>query len=174
MSETYPRKTHCETLFAGHISLQRRNRLQRYYKICRCARKIAFWCDFYSVRCKSTPTKSQTLSGTPLVYGVKAGKILGELTPNTELICGVGKNEIFGIFLQKKLEIQGFIIIFVITFGKMHCQNCSLLQKIKQNYLSANKVISDFLRKKPKISLTKLQRLIIRECNKTAFCMLLH
>ena len=24
MSETYPRKTLCETLFAGHISLQRR------------------------------------------------------------------------------------------------------------------------------------------------------
>ena len=24
MSETYPRKNHCETLFAGHISLQRR------------------------------------------------------------------------------------------------------------------------------------------------------
>ena len=32
MSETYPRKTHCETLFAGHISLQRRIRLQRYKK----------------------------------------------------------------------------------------------------------------------------------------------
>ena len=29
MSETYPKKNHCETLFAGHISLQRRNRLQR-------------------------------------------------------------------------------------------------------------------------------------------------
>ena len=34
MSETYPRKTLCETLFAGHISLQRRIRLQRYNKIC--------------------------------------------------------------------------------------------------------------------------------------------
>ena len=34
MSETYPKKNHCETLFAGHISLQRRNRLQRYNKIC--------------------------------------------------------------------------------------------------------------------------------------------
>ena len=33
MSKTYPKKTHCETLFAGHISLQRRIRLQRYYKI---------------------------------------------------------------------------------------------------------------------------------------------
>ena len=32
MSETYPRKTHCEMLFAGHISLQRRIRLQRYEK----------------------------------------------------------------------------------------------------------------------------------------------
>ena len=30
MSETYPRKTLCETLFAGHISLQRRIRVQRY------------------------------------------------------------------------------------------------------------------------------------------------
>ena len=37
MSETYPRKTLCETLFAGHISLQRRNRLQRYNKKCKCA-----------------------------------------------------------------------------------------------------------------------------------------
>jgi hypothetical protein len=60
------------------------------------------------------------------------------------------------------LEIQGFIIIFVIAFGKMHYQNCSLLQKIKQNYLSADKVISDFLQKKPKISLTELRRLIIK------------
>ena len=32
------------------------------------------------------------------------------------MLCGVGKNEIFGIFLQKNLEIQGFIIIFVIAF----------------------------------------------------------
>ena len=39
------------------------------------------------------------------VKSVKAGKILGELTPSIELICGVGKNEIFGIFLQKNLEI---------------------------------------------------------------------
>ena len=30
MSETYPRKNLCETLFAGHISLQRRIWLQRY------------------------------------------------------------------------------------------------------------------------------------------------
>ena len=37
MSETYPRKNHCETLFAGHISLQRRIRVQRYNKICGCA-----------------------------------------------------------------------------------------------------------------------------------------
>ena len=40
------RKTLCETLFAGHISLQRRIRLQRYNKICGCARKNAFQCDF--------------------------------------------------------------------------------------------------------------------------------
>ena len=45
----------CETLFAEHISLQRRNRGQRYNKICGYARKIAFWGDFSSVRCKSTP-----------------------------------------------------------------------------------------------------------------------
>ena len=30
MSETYPKKDLCETLFVGHISLQRRNRLQNY------------------------------------------------------------------------------------------------------------------------------------------------
>ena len=34
MSETYPRKNLCETLFTGHISLQRRIRVQRYNKIC--------------------------------------------------------------------------------------------------------------------------------------------
>ncbi len=37
MSKTYPRKNLCETPFAGHISLQRRNRLQRYKKIYRYA-----------------------------------------------------------------------------------------------------------------------------------------
>ena len=46
MSETYPRKNRCETLFAEHISLQRRNRLQRYYKICTYANKIAQTSDF--------------------------------------------------------------------------------------------------------------------------------
>ncbi len=52
MSETYPRKTHCETLFAGHISLQRRNRVQRYNKICINARKNRFYGNFYGVECK--------------------------------------------------------------------------------------------------------------------------
>ena len=52
MSETYPKKDLCETLFVGHISLQRRNRGQRYNNICRYARKIAFWGDFSSVGCK--------------------------------------------------------------------------------------------------------------------------
>ena len=37
MSETYPRKNLCETLFAGHTPLQRRIRLQRYKKFARCA-----------------------------------------------------------------------------------------------------------------------------------------
>ena len=46
MSETYPEKNHCETLFAGHISLQRRNRLQRYEKKCICARKNAIYAKF--------------------------------------------------------------------------------------------------------------------------------
>ena len=46
MSKPTPRKNLCETLFAGHISLQRRIRLQRYNKICGFARKIAFSCDF--------------------------------------------------------------------------------------------------------------------------------
>ena len=44
MSETYPRKTHCETLFAGHISLQRRIRLQRYKKKCIRASAMQFFC----------------------------------------------------------------------------------------------------------------------------------
>jgi hypothetical protein len=46
MSETYPRKNLCETLFAGHISLQRRIRLQRYEKNRICARAMRFfWCS---------------------------------------------------------------------------------------------------------------------------------
>ena len=80
-----------------------------------------------------------------------AGKILGELTPSTELICGVCKNEIFGIFLQKNLEIQGFIIIFVIAFRSKE-------QGIRNKDLISLTIVIN----KPKISLTELRRLIIK------------
>ena len=66
------------------------------------------------------------------------------------------------IIPPKNLEIRQFIRIFAVAFGKMHYQNCSLLEKIKQNYLSADKVVFDFLQEKPKISLTELRRLIIK------------
>ena len=46
MSKPTPRSIYCETLFTKHITLQRRIRGQRYNKICRCARKIVFSCDF--------------------------------------------------------------------------------------------------------------------------------
>ena len=72
-------------------------------------------------------------------------------SPSTELICGVGKNEIFGIFLQKNLEIQGFIIIFVIAFRSKE-------QGIRNKDLISLTIIIN----KPKISLTELRRLIIK------------
>ncbi len=39
MSETYPKKDLCETLFAGHISLQRRIRGAKVQKICEMCKK---------------------------------------------------------------------------------------------------------------------------------------
>ena len=40
MSETYPYKKPYETLFAGHISLQHRFRLQRYYIFLNCTKDL--------------------------------------------------------------------------------------------------------------------------------------
>ena len=159
MSETYPKKDHCETLFAGHISLQRRNRGQRYYKICGCARKKAKKSLFQfngrplnaskraTVQCLEAGNICQT-TGKNLTCG---GNLLGGKSPSTELICGVGKNEIFSIFLKKNLEIQGFIIIFVIAFRSKE-------QGIRNKDLISLTIIIN----KPKISLTELRRLIIK------------
>ena len=169
MSETYPRRPLRNAFRRTYFPPAQESRA-KVVKICEMSKKksekIAFRFNGRPLNARKRATVQCLEAGNICQATGKnltcGGNLLGGKPPSTKLICRVGRNEIFCIFLWKNLEIQGFIIIFVISFGKMHYQNCSLLQKIKQNYLSADKVISDFLQKKPKISLTELRRLIIK------------
>ena len=45
--------------------------LQRYYKICGCARKIALKCDFSGVGCKAGDLLARIVASTKPVVGIK-------------------------------------------------------------------------------------------------------
>ena len=59
---------------------QRRFTVQRYYKICGCARKIALKCDFSGVGCKAGDLLAGIAASTKQTGGKYPNPIGGEIT----------------------------------------------------------------------------------------------